>query len=194
MKITSPELCALLLGAMLTSGCSKPDPSSSPEALVEAAYEAIRTNSWEDYSKLTVTTADFILKEHNAQSAFKQKQSYVGSQLKPEEQARQRQDFARAVGGGEGLIDFKQRKFSRTQLAAEGTQETLSGSHIPVSAYLVAVDGATTASTEGPSFVVVKWGSFYRLLGLNFPPEAEAVATEAEAAGEHNEERGPTTN
>ncbi len=100
MKITSPALCALLLGAMLTSGCSKPDPSSSPEALVEAAYEAIRTNSWEDYSKLTVTTADFILKEHNAQSAFKQKQSYVGSQLKPEEQARQRQDFARAVGAG----------------------------------------------------------------------------------------------
>lgn len=193
MKITGPVLSALLLGALSASGCSKSDPSSSPEALVEAAYEAIRTNSWEDYSKLTVTTADFILKEHNAQSQFKQKQSYVGSQLKPEEQARQRQDFARAVAGGEGLIDFKQRKFSGAHLAGEGTQETLSGSLIPVSAYLVAVEGATSPSPDGPGFVVVKWGSFYRLLGLSFPVEAEAVAAETDAA-EQDQEDEPAAN
>jgi hypothetical protein len=173
MTITARLLPGLLLAALALAGCGRPNPSSSPEALVEAAYEAIRAGSWEEYSGLTVTTADFILEEHNAQSRFKAQQSYVGSVLKPEEQQRQRQDFARAVAGGVGLIDFRQRKFGQAHLGGAGDQETLSGSMIPVSAYLVSGEGEAAPTAEGPAFVVVKWGSFYRLLGLRFPDHSE---------------------
>jgi len=52
--------------------CSK--PTSSPEALVEAAFESIKKNDWNAFAPLTITSADFILQE-NKVSKFKQGQT-----------------------------------------------------------------------------------------------------------------------
>lgn len=176
---TTPWLLACALAAI--SACSSHAPTSSPEAVVEAAFTAIKHGDWEAYAKLTVTSADFILKEQNASSPFKQKQGYAGSVLKPEEIARQKKDFYRAAMGAEGTLDFRNGKFGKAVLAGSGTQETLSGGQIPVTAYLVALDGQSAPSPAGPGFVIVKWNVGYKLLGLSFPSE-EAQATEAGAS------------
>lgn len=158
-------ICAVLLAA----GCERRDSTATPEGVVRAAYQAIKANDWDAYEKLTVTTADFILKEYNAQSPVKQQSSYVGSQLKPEEQKRQREEFVRAAAGGAGQLDFRNGAFGMAHLAASGDEQLLNGSVIPVAAYLVALEGQAAPSEEPPGFVVVKWGSFYKILRLTYP-------------------------
>jgi hypothetical protein len=175
----------LLLGlalAVTVAGCQRLDPTASPEAVVEAAYAAIKAGDWEAYSDLTVTSADFILKEQGMQSKLKGQGSFAGAVLKPEEQQAQREQFERALAGGEGLIDFKLREFGRAHLAARGFEETLSGSEIPISAYLVSVAGETRPTQDGPSFVVAQWGSFYKVLRLTFPGDYEAEMAAGAAA------------
>jgi len=187
--IRMPLAFAALASVLVLGACERQDPTASAEGVVEAAYAAIKANDWDAYSKLTVTSADFILKENNAQSQFKQKSSYVGSQLKPEEQRRQKQEFQRAVAGGEGQIDFQTHKFEKAHLAAQGNEELLNGSTIPVSAYLVAAEGQSAPSQEPPGFVVVPWGSFYKVLRLTFP---DAGADEEVAAASEGETEEPS--
>lgn len=169
-----PRLAVIAVIALIsvTSGCSKP-PTSSPEALVTAAFEALHKNDWEAYSALTITSADFILKE-NKQTRFKERGTFVGDKLKPEEKEQQRQQFQKAGTGGANVIDFRQTKLDRPVLVASRQQETMIGSVIPVSLYgLMLKDSGGKLSPLDPGFVVVQWRDGYRLLALRFSPEAE---------------------
>ena len=151
--------------AVILSGCSS--PTSSPEALVKSAFKAVKANDWQAYAPLIITTADFILKE-NKVSKFKQKLTYAGEILKPEEIALHKKQFGWAAAGGEGIVDFRQAKFEAATLIASGEQELLDGEVIPVSLYAVTLKGTAVPTALSPRFVVVSWGTTYRLLTLRF--------------------------
>lgn len=162
---------AAVLAALLSLlACTK--PTSSPEALVKTAFAAIKNNDWSAYAPLTITTADFMLKE-NKVSKFKEGQTYAGSMLRPEEQKQQKEQFQKAAAGGTTILDFRQAKFDRAVQVASGNQELLTGGPIPVAVYAVALDGGGgQASQLDPGFVVVEWNRTYRLLGLRFRESA----------------------
>jgi hypothetical protein len=168
-----PRLAAVALIALasLPAGCSRPPPTSSPEAVVAAAFDALHDSDWDAYSALTITTADFILKEQKL-TGFKQKGTYVGDKLKPEEKNRQREQFQKAGSGGPNTIDFREAKLDRPILVASAQQELMSGSVVPVALYGLALkDAGSQASQLDPGFVVVQWSGGYRLLGLRFRAE-----------------------
>ena len=162
---------ACLVSFALASVCCGTRPSSPEEELIRDAFNAIKKNDWKAYSKLTITTADFMLKEHEA-GPFEEKQSYAGSILKPEEIERQRLEFDRAVAAGKGIIDFRKAQFVSLGATKETTsEELLTGSTISTTTHSVRIrlDGKETDSRElDPLFVTVKWGDEPRLLRLRF--------------------------
>jgi hypothetical protein len=163
---------SLFIALLSLLACTK--PTSSPEALVEAAFESIKKNDWEAYAPLTITTADFILQE-NKVSKFKQGQTYAGGMLRPEEHKLQKEQFQKAARGGAGILEFHQAKFDRAVRVASANQELLSGSAIPVTFYAVALDGGGGKPSQlDPGFVVVEWNRSYRLLALRFRDAAQA--------------------
>jgi hypothetical protein len=139
--------------------------------LIKEAFTAIKKNDWAAYSRLTVTAADFMLRE-NKIGPFEEKQSYAGSVLKPEEIQSQRAQFESAVEGGDGLIDFRNAEFvALGSIVEKGDHPLLTGGSVPFVAYSVRinVDGKEFDSRElSPRFVVVKWGHKPRLLRLLF--------------------------
>jgi hypothetical protein len=163
---------SVLVAVLSVLACTK--PTSSPEVLVEAAFESIKKNDWKAYAPLTITTADFMLQE-NKVSKFKQGQTYAGGMVRPEEHKQQEEQFRRAAAGGAGILDFRQSKFDRAVRVASADQELLSGSTIPVTFYAVALNGAAGKPSQlDPGFVVVEWNKSYRLLGLRFRDAAQA--------------------
>ncbi len=163
---------SVVIAVLSLLACTR--PTSSPEALVEAAFESIKKNDWKAYAPLTITTADFILQE-NKVSKFKQGQTYAGELLRPEEHKLQKEQFQKAAGGGAGILDFRQSKFDRAVRVASANQELLTGSAIPVTFYAVALDGGGGQPSQlDPGFVVVEWNRTYRLLGLRFRDAAQA--------------------
>ena len=163
---------SVFMAVLSLLACSK--PTSSPEALVAAAFESIKKNDWNAFAPLTITSADFILQE-NKVSKFKQGQTYAGGMLRPEEQKQQKEQFQKAAGGGAGILDFRQAKFDRAVRVTSATQELLTGSAIPVTFYAVALDGGGGKPSQlDPGFAVVEWNKTYRLLGLRFRDAAQA--------------------
>lgn len=69
--------------------------SQDVDQLLEQAFAAINSQDWAKYQALTITSADFILKQQRI-SKFKEKQTYVGGSLKPEEISQQLQQFRQA--------------------------------------------------------------------------------------------------
>ncbi len=173
MKII-PAVLMLVLTIQL-GGCESTSTSGKDgyKALLKQAFQAIKQNDWDKYSKLTITEADFDLKQ-NKVSPFKQKQSYVGSVLKPEQQQQQRQDFQRAITGGEGIIPFATAEYvSVGSVVSSGTAESLAGAAIPYTVYSLKVkSGGSEFDSQNlePLFVVTQWQGEYRLLNLYFKP------------------------
>ena len=165
-------LVACAVSSWLT-GCTL-GPDKTEEGLLEKAFDAIREGSWEGYSRWTITTSDFILKEQGMQGAFKEKQSFAGGVLKKEDKERARQDFQRAVAGGPGLIDFKKATFvGKGTLLHAGHEDTLSGGSIPVQVFSLRIksDGKVVDTKDlGPHFVLTRWNGRFRVLRLGLPP------------------------
>jgi hypothetical protein len=162
----------LITGMSLTSltGCDL-EPTRTEEGVLRAAFTALRKDRWEDYSKLTITMSDFILKEHKI-NRFAEKQSFAGGILKPEEKAQQKAAYLRAVRGGAGLIDFRRAQFLRAgSVLDEGKLESLSGREVPFRRFSIRMrSGRAEVDSRAlsPRFVVVPWQGGYRLLRLEF--------------------------
>jgi len=157
-------VCALLvLSGFLLTACSSPAPTASPENLVAAGCEALVAGDLDAWREYTITAADFILKDEGMLSPFKQKMSYAGTQLKPEEIAGQDAEFRRAAG------EFRDGSCDGVQLHGSETRERMDGGMLDVRLYAAVVDGKPRQS---PLFEVVGWSNErYRLLGLTFADE-----------------------
>jgi hypothetical protein len=143
------------------------EPLPPEERLVEQAFKAIRDNDWQEYSKMTITTADIMLRNSRI-SPIEERQSYLGTSLRPQQRALQQEQFRRAVRGGP--IDFRNAKF--VSVGADERHfvyELLLGGAIPVSSYSlrVEIEGQEIESEE-PRIIVVKWNGQPRILGLSF--------------------------
>lgn len=173
----------LIPAALLVTACSNPAPTASPENLVMAGCEAAAANKLEDWRPLTITAADFILKDQGQSSPFRQKNSYAGSQLKPEEIARQEEEFRRLAGEVAGA------SCDGVQARGVETRERMDGGSIEVNLYAAVINGQALAS---PLFEVVAWSNErHRLLGLKFTDEYAEPAPEwpdADAAAEMPED------
>lgn len=162
-----------MLVLLSVGGCSARPVTE--EILLEQAFGAIKDKNWEEYNKLTVTYADFLLKGEKT-GRFEERINYAGSVLKPEEQASQREQFDRAMAGGKGQIDFQRARFlSAGVVILESRMELLNeGDNVPFKIYSlkVRVDGNDTDTRLlSPHFTVVPWEGEYRLLRLEFPKE-----------------------
>lgn len=161
------RLLALVCTTVLV-GCS---PALSPdEQVVSEAFTALKSRNWAAYKKLTVTSADFVLKAQGL-SPFASGQSYAGSVLRPEEKLAQKSDFERATSGSVQLLDRGRADLAGVSKAGAFEKELLVGGRLPVRVYrvILRVDGKIVPDGRGmPRFLIVDWNKEPRLLGLAF--------------------------
>ena len=160
----------------LMLGCGSKNPQSGAskeqERLLEKASAAIKANDWAAYSRLTITPADLSMAREGV-TGLKQRQTYQGSVLKPEQEKAQKEQFEKAVAGGEGLIDFRNAKYvSAGGIAGTGSLELLTGGDVPFTSFYlrIKVSGETKDTKDlAPLFVVVDYKGTPRILALAFP-------------------------
>lgn len=168
----------LLLFVFITacSGSNNKQPTQRDiDKLLKQAFNTIKTRDWQNYQALTITSADFILKRRGI-SKFKEKQSFVGSSLKPSEIDRQRQQFKLAKNAAdefnEDMIYFdKDTYVSLGTLVEQGALPTLDDVRIPFQTYTIKVESESGKAMDDlyPYFVVVQWRNKPRILMLLFP-------------------------
>jgi hypothetical protein len=157
-----------LIGMLAFNSCKNVPPD---EAVIKEAFEAIKSKDWERYSRLTITTYDYALKE-NKIGPFQEQQSFTGGVLKPQEIKSQREAFEKAVKGGEGIINFGQAEFiSLGSLKEIGNIPTLSGEPIQATAYSLRIkQGQAEIDTKDidPIFFLARWGEQCRIIKMTF--------------------------
>jgi hypothetical protein len=168
-RLKKKKAVALLMFFFVIAGCNT--NSASPVAkFAEQVFHAIQDEDFGKFEKLTITRADFILKQQKI-SKFKAKQSYAGGVLKPREQAEQKAQFEQAVNGGDDQIDFKHSEFKSVIEIDEGLLLISEGYSIPSKTLALKLDmDGEIISTEDlpPYFVVVLWHKKFKLLRLEF--------------------------
>jgi hypothetical protein len=173
----------LLLCFVVILGCSgstNSQPSQTKSSknidnLLEQAFAAIKSRDRAKYQALTITSADFILKRRGI-SKFKEKQSYVGSSLKPEEISKQLEQFKQAKKVPEELkedmIYFDEDTYvSVGKIVDQGVMPTVGDVQIPYKIYTIKVKSESGKVMDDlyPYFVIVQWGNQSRILKLLFP-------------------------
>lgn len=175
---------SLLLGLLLLialDGCRSVSPE---EALLQRAFAAIRENNWQAFEPLTITAADFSLRGPQS-GALREQQSFLSGVLRPQEKQRQREQFARAVAGGPGQMDFRRAVFvGMGRAVRSGHVELLEGTRVPYTVYSVRVrmsEHEKETDALAPGFAVVYWAGRPRLLGLEFSLPAAGGSAELPA-------------
>ena len=152
-------IAGFLLIALFATGCAA--PTATPEAVCQAATEAIADGDWERYRELTITMADFDLRQSDI-SATAAPQSYAGGVLKPELVEKQRQQFRMAVAELRGKAAIFQ---SMHASAGQLELESLTGASYLAWTYL-----ADVGLKSRLAFTLTKWGDEYRILGVRVSP------------------------
>jgi hypothetical protein len=154
---------------------ARPKKSSTIDKLLEQAFAAIKSQDWAKYQALTITSADFILKRRGI-TKFKEKLSYTGSSLKPEEITKQFEQFRRAKNVEEELkeemIYFDEDIYvSAGKIVERGVMPTVGEVQIPYKTYTIKVKSGAGEVMDDlyPYFVIVHWGNQPRILKLLFP-------------------------
>jgi hypothetical protein len=173
----------LLLCFVVIIGCSgstdnqpsQAKDSKNIDKLLEQAFTAIKTQDRAKFQALTITSADFILKRRGI-SKFKEKQSYVGSSLKPSEINKQLEQFKQAKNVPEELkedmIYFGEDTFvSVGKIVNQGVMPTVGEVQIPYKIYTIKVKSNSGGIMDDlyPYFVIVQWRNQPKILKLLFP-------------------------
>ena len=188
-----------LAAVLMLSACSLPGSSgpgggkakrSAEEKLLAEAFSALKAKDWEAFSALTVTTADYDMKEMNTPPLL-ERQTFSGGVMKPEQQMQIRDQFTAVVDEEvEGTIQFDKAEFvSKGKVVMQGAVESLSGQMIPYRVYSIRieVDGETIDTRDmSPRFVIVKFNGRPRILALDiasYYSEGGGESAEAEYEG-----------
>jgi hypothetical protein len=159
----------VLVCAALLAGCG----ASPQERLIHDACQALKAQDWEAYADLTITEADYLMRQ-NRIDENEADHSFAGESLRPRQRELLRQQYDRAVQGGPRQLDFGRCQFVFPDLERKRTMKTLSGEEIAIEEYVVAIemDGPErSAPGLGPIFVLAAWNDGYRIIGLRFPGE-----------------------
>ncbi len=174
----SAILCTSLL--LCCVGCST-EPSE--EEAVSIAFEAIRNTDTDAFQAASITGSEYVLKDSGVKR-MAQKKTFLGGVLKKEEQEHAIMQFHTAREGWHGYIDFDapSTEFAGLgKLIWQGKVPHLNGVEIPAKIYSAKVkDKIGEHDDIPPYFQVVKWGSFYRIMGLKFPHQNAQEAADAE--------------
>jgi hypothetical protein len=154
---------------------AQPKKSNPIDKLLEQAFTAIKSQDRAAYQALTITSADFILKRRRIPT-LKEKQSYVGSSLKPEELYKQLEQFKQAKNVPEEfkeeMIYFDEDTYvSAGKIVDQGVMPTVGEVQIPYKIYTIKVKSQAGEMMDDlyPYFVIVQWGNQPRILKLLFP-------------------------
>lgn len=168
---------ALFAAAFLTacdihlSGSVDTTPTPEEERVVREAFAVIRQGDVQKYWPLTITRADFIMRD-NGLSDFHDQASVAGSVLKPEEQKQQGLDFEQASRNDPECIDFSSATFrSLGTLVRAGEIAMPEGKKLPFKEWSVVIGGPggeVDTKDMSPRFVLVEWTDGPRILALRF--------------------------
>ncbi len=159
-----PLACCCLL-----AGCG----ASPQEKLIHDACQALKAQDWEAYSHLTITEADYLMRQ-NRIAETEAENSFAGETMRPRQRGLLREQFDRAVRGGPRQLDFGRCQFVFPTLERRRKMRTLSGEEVPLEEYVVAIemDGPQrSAPGLGPIFVLAEWEDGFRIIGLRFTDE-----------------------
>ena len=156
-----------LIALVSLPGCG-PSPQ---EQTIGLACQALKTQDWEAFAELTVTEADFLMRENQIDENGAD-HSFAGGDLRPSQQQLLREQFDQAVRGGDRCLDFSRCQYVFPALIRTSTLTTLSDGEIRLEEYIITIemDGPEkSAPGLGPSFVLARWEDEYRILALRFP-------------------------
>lgn len=160
-------------------GCG---PALSPdEQLAKEVFDSIKQRNVEEFSKLTITLADFELKK-NKVSPFKAGLTYAGGTLRPEMRQRQQKQFEQAsTRANENCIDFATCEFAGITGDAAAEQKLLDGGSVPVRfrQFKIQRNGKVIDATDKqPVLVITDWNGHPRLLSLLFKEQPKSSDNE----------------
>lgn len=162
------RIAALLL-VLLSVGLTGCGPTPQ-EKLIHDACLALKAQDWDAYFDLTITEADYLLRQNRIDAPGGQG-TFAGESLRPEQLAELRAQYDRAVWGGPGQLDFSRCRYVFPTLEREQVRTTLSGERYQVQEYRVEIemDGPErSAPGLDPVFVLARWDDGYRILALRF--------------------------
>jgi hypothetical protein len=190
MRYTTPHVISraaaalgLLLAFALTPGChmlmkagsgggKTEDPgetAESEERAIREAFEAIKAKDRKRFYNVSITTADFVMRD-NGLNDYHDQAGYAGSVQKPEEQEALIEAFDSVIRGGDGVIDFSSVSFeSLGTLLQSAEMDTVDGNTVRFREYSIVVKGPSGSFDTkdlSPRFVVVPWEDGHRILEL----------------------------
>ena len=181
MRCSFPSLLVLTLSCFpLLSGCGK-IPARSEEGVMKEAFTALMNNDLAAFEEVSITGSDFVMRDGN-ENIFARKNSFVGGVQKKNEQEHAVMQFHVAREGWQGYIDYSDpdTKFVGVgKVIWEGDVPHLNGVEIPAVIYSAKIRNSVGEHDDiPPYFRVVKWGDYYRIMGLVFPHQdaGEAAA------------------
>jgi hypothetical protein len=146
-----------------------PETKASEERAVREAFEALKQDDLKRYRAVSITKADFIMRD-NGLSDFHDQASYTGSIQKPEEEQEHGENFNAATRGGSRSIDFKRVTFKSLGTVLQKARiDTVDGKSFPFKEYSIVVKGPSgeiDTKDLSPRFVVVPWENGHRILEL----------------------------
>lgn len=160
---------AALLVLLLPVGLAGCGPTAE-ERLLHNACLALKAQDWDAYSRLTITEADYLLRQ-NRLDGPEAEGTFAEDSLRPGQIALLRSQYDRAVRGGPGQLDFSRCRYVYPELSRERVLETLSGEAVEVQEYRVEIemDGPKrSAPGLGPVFVLARWEKGWRILALRY--------------------------
>lgn len=168
MRLRFGMLAAVAVAAL--SGCG----ASPQERVIHEACQALKAQDWEAYVDLTVTEADYLMRE-NEIAENEADVSFAGSSLRPEQRQLLKEQFDLAIRGGDRILDFSRCQFVFPTLERKGTLSTLSGEKVPTEEYILTIEmdgGEKSKPGLGPYFLLAEWGNEYRILALRYPRQS----------------------
>jgi len=173
-KTSYQHLVLICLGLIIGLGCGGSSKGSAPgkadkEALIRKVFEAIARDDLAAFQRVTVTASDFGL-EASTIGQSRASLSYTGASLRPAEIQKQKEQFAWAVAGGAGQIDFRNTKFvGLGSLLNSGVEPALPQGSYAFEIYSINIEKyGQPIDTKDllPKFKIVKWKGEPRLLRL----------------------------
>jgi hypothetical protein len=161
-----------IISLCIASSCIIREPDESPQMLFKTSFKAIKKNDWSSFSKYVLTMADILQKQMGVKmSKFKQKQSYAGGVLKPEQMKSMKVLFEKAQRNGPRMIIFKESKFAGIGTLLDGHPDDKKRGALY--SIRIKINGEEIDSKDMyPLFLIMPWEGSWRILDLIFPKES----------------------
>ena len=169
----------LALAAVAIVGCQLLDQTPPEEKAARAAFDAIKTNNWKLFTEQVATPSDFIMKPDKDANPLTGGHTMGTALIRAEEMDMLHYSFARAVAGGENLVDFKRSEYvslgseRKTGTLPLWTEETV---NYTIYSFRVRINGAEQDTAGSwPKLMLVKYEGKPKVFGIMFDESLPTV-------------------